>query len=146
MRKLAIYTIIGFLTLSLTACSVVQATSSPEQKDLSVLDVGTNRFTLLAEFGQPVVSEENKEGNKVDLFKFTQGHHGAAKFGKGLFYGVLAVGTLGISEIVTSPLEGSIGKGAEMQIKVTYDDKDAVAAVNMLKDDRWIPIQNVKGQ
>ena len=128
----------------LSACSVVQATNSPVAKDLTVLNKGTDRYTVLAEFGQPVVSEKDSKGHQVDLFKFTQGQAGAAKVGKGMLYGVLAVGTLGLSEIVTSPMEGAIGAGADMQIKVTYDNKDAVLAVNMLKDDRWLPIQEFK--
>lgn len=58
-------------------------------------------------------------------------------------YGVLAVGTLGLSEVVTTPVEGAVGKGAEMQIKVIYDDANRVSAVNVLKDERWIPVQKI---
>lgn len=143
MNKLAIFAILGLLTIYLPACSVVQATNSPGAKDLSVLDKGTDRYTVLAELGQPVVSEKDDNGNKIDVFKFVQGQHGAAKVGKGLLYGVMAVGTLGLSEIITSPLEGAIGSGAEMQMKVTYDSNNAVSHVTMLKDGRWLSIQDV---
>ena len=143
MKKITLYAILIFMVVPLTACSVVQATRSPEPRDLSVLNVGTDRLSVLAELGKPLVSDENKAGEQVDLFKFIQGQHGVAKAGKGLIYGVLAVGTLGLSEIVTSPLEGAIGGGAEMQIKVTYDENDSVKKINILKDGRWVPVQNV---
>ena len=127
----------------LQACSVVQATNGPESKDLSVLKLSTSRDLVIAEFGKPVLTETNENGNKYDIFKFMQGQHGAAKAGKAAIYGILAVGTLGLSEIVTSPVEGATGNGAEMQIKVTYKDKK-VTEVTVLKDERWVPVQKIK--
>jgi len=56
---------------------------------------------------------------------------------------ILAVGTLGVSEIVTSPLEGAAGNGAQMQVQVNYDTADKVSMVNTLKDGRWIPVQEI---
>jgi hypothetical protein len=125
----------------LTACSVVQATSGPESKDLSVLNPGTERYLVLAELGQPVVTESDKEGRKYDIFQFRQGQHGAVKAGKAVLYGTAAVLTLGLSEVVASPLEGAAGKGAEMKTRILYDSNDRVDRVEILQDDRWFPIQ-----
>ncbi len=146
MRRFSALMIAGCVAVFLQACSVVQATNGPKAKDLSVLDTGTDRYSVLAELGQPVASETDKDGNKVDVFSFVQGQHGAVKAGKGILYGALAVGTLGISEIVTSPLEGAAGNGAEMQIQVSYDKADRVAGVNTLKDGRWLPVQGIDGE
>jgi len=146
MRKFATLIVVGFFAIYLQACSVVQATSGPSAKDLSVLDTGTNRFSVLAELGQPIASETDEDGNKVDVFSFRQGQHGAVKAGKGLVYGALAVGTLGVSEIVTSPLEGAAGNGAHMQVQVNYDSDNKVSTVNTLKDGRWIPVQTIAGK
>ena len=144
MRRFVRLIIIGCVAVYLQACSVVQATNSPSAKDLSVLDAGTNRYAVLAELGQPVASETDEDGNKVDVFSFVQGQHGAVKAGKGILYGALAVGTLGVSEIVTSPLEGAAGNGAEMQVQVNYDGDNKVSKVNTLKDGRWIPVQKIE--
>ncbi len=38
----------------LPACSVIQATSGPEMKDMSVLDRGTERYKVLAELDRPM--------------------------------------------------------------------------------------------
>jgi hypothetical protein len=132
-----------FSALAVQGCSVGKATSGPKAKDLRVLEQGTPRDRVLLELGQPVVSENDESGHKVDLFKFVQGQHGAARAGKGLLYGALAVGTLGLSEVVTNPIEGTAGDGKEMQVKVVYDDTSRVDVVTVLKDDRWIRVREV---
>ncbi len=135
--------ILALLLAGLTACSVVQATSGPESKNLSVLDLGTERYLVLAELGQPVVTENDVDGKKYDIFSFRQGQHGAVKAGKAVAYGAAAFMTLGLSEVITSPIEGAAGKGAEMKFQVVYDEKDRVETVNLLQDDRWVPVQKV---
>ncbi len=55
--------------LSMASCAVVKATNQPGAKDLSVLDKGTPRATVIAELGKPVLSEI-KHGQKVDVFNF----------------------------------------------------------------------------
>lgn len=132
-----------FAVLAVQGCSVGKATSGPKAKDLRVLEQGTTRDRVLLELGQPVVTENDESGRKVDLFKFIQGQHGAAKAGKGILYGALAVGTLGLSEVVTNPIEGTAGAGKEMQIKVVYDDSNRVDVVNVLKDERWIRVREI---
>lgn len=129
--------------LFLTGCSVVQATSGPESKDLTVLDPGTERYMVLSELGTPIATETDANGNKYDIFNFMQGQHGAVKAGKAVTYGAAAVLTLGLSEIITSPLEGAAGKGAKMKMQVVYDKEDKVKVVNVLQDDRWVPVQHI---
>lgn len=141
MRSRMLWVSIALIALS--GCSVSKAVHQPKAKDLSVLDVGTSRDNVLVELGQPVVSEKDANGNQTDFFKFIQGQHGAAKAGKGLLYGALAVTTLGLSEIVTNPVEGTAGAGKEMQVKVTYDLANKVEHVDVLKDERWIRVQKV---
>lgn len=139
MRNLIV---MGCLVL-LTGCSVVQATSGPENKDLSVLNRGTDRYLVLAELGQPVVSELGADGRAYDIFRFMQGQHGGVKFGKAALYGTAAVFTLGLSEVITSPLEGAAGKGAEIKSRVIYDANNQVDEVEVLQDDRWLPLQQL---
>lgn len=135
--------ILVFFISFVYGCSVVQATSGPATKDFSVLNKGTNRYRVIAELGKPVVSEVDEQDRKVDVFSFKQGTHGLVKTGKAIGYGVLAVGTLGLSELITSPIEGSINKGADMHLKVRYTKDELVDEVVVLKDDRWIPVQSL---
>ncbi len=141
MRGKLLWVSVAMVVLS--GCSISKAVHQPKAKDLSVLDVGTSRDHVLVELGQPVVSEKDANGIQTDFFKFIQGQHGAAKAGKGILYGALAVTTLGLSEIVTNPVEGTAGAGKEMQIKVTYDAQNKVELVDILKDERWFRVQKV---
>jgi len=135
--------LVSLAMVVLAGCSVGKAVQAPKAKDLSVLEAGTPRDRVLVELGQPVVSEKDANGNQTDFFKFIQGQHGAAKAGKGILYGALAITTLGLSEVVTNPVEGTAGAGKEMQLKVTYDAQNKVNVVEVLKDDRWIHVQKV---
>jgi len=127
----------------LAACSAKMATEGPESKDFSVLEKGTERYLVLAEFEQPILTETDKDGRKYDIFKFFQGQHGAVKAGKAITYGTATVFTLGLSEVILTPVEGSAGGGAEMKLRVIYDADDKVDEVEILQDDRWMPVQKV---
>jgi len=135
--------LVSLAMVVLAGCSISKAVQQPKAKDLSVLEVGTSRDRVLVELGQPVVSEKDANGNQTDFFKFIQGQSGTAKAGKGILYGALAVTTLGLSEVVVNPVEGTAGAGKEMQIKVTYDAQNKVNVVEVLKDERWIHVQKV---
>lgn len=110
---------------------------------LSVFTTGTHRDEVLAEMGQPTATETNDNGFKYDIFTFRQGQHGGVKAGKAVAYGFLAFASLGVSEIVTSPIEGA-NKGAEMKIKATYDESKQVSVVDVMHDGRWIPVQEIE--
>jgi hypothetical protein len=80
---------------------------------------------------------------KYDICKFMQGQHGGVKAGKAVLYGTAAVFTLGLSEVITSPLEGAAGQGAEMKTRVIYDANLQVDDVEVLQDNRWLPVQEI---
>jgi hypothetical protein len=134
---------VSLVLVVLAGCSISKAVHQPKAKDLSVLNAGTSRDLVLVELGQPVVTEKDANGHQTDFFKFIQGQNGAAKAGKGILYGALAVTTLGLSEVVTNPVEGTAGAGKEMQVKVIYDGQNKVELVELLKDERWIHVQKV---
>lgn len=143
MQTLTRIAVLGCVAFIIQGCSSFMATSGPASKDLSVLEPGTHRYAVLAELGQPIVSEKNDYGNKVDVFKFRQGTHGSIKAAKALGYGAAAFMTLGLSELIASPVEGSLNKGAEMQLKVGYNTDDLVNEIVVLRDGRWMPMQDL---
>jgi hypothetical protein len=136
-------TLLLLLVAVVASCSAVQATKGPESKDFSVLEKGTDRYKVLAEFEEPIITDTARDGRKYDLFKFYQGQHTAVKAGKAVTYGAAAVVTLGLSELVTTPVEGAMGSGAEIKLRVLYDSDDRVDEVEVLQDDRWLPVQDL---
>ena len=118
--------------ISFSGCAVVMAARQPDKKNLKILNVGAPRNSVLAEFGSPVGTETNSDGNKVDVFQFKQGFDTATKATRSLVHGVADVFTLGLWEVVGTPAEAIFG-GKDMAIKVTYDKDEKVKDIVYLK-------------
>lgn len=132
MKALIACVLLVACCISASGCSVVMAARQPDKKDLNRLAIGTPRDTVLAEFGKPVSSETDAQGNKVDVFQFKQGFDTPTKAVRSLVHGVADVFTLGLWEVVGTPAE-AIFSGKDMAIKVTYDESDKVKDVVYLK-------------
>lgn len=113
-----------------SGCSVYMAAKQPRERDLSVLSPGMPRGHVIAELGAPVWSGE-RAGEKVDVFSFTQGYSTAARSARALFHGVSDVFTLGLWEVISTPVEGAFS-GTEMKFEVIYDKNDQVKAAKNL--------------
>lgn len=121
----------GTALLTFPGCSVFMAAKQPKKKDLAVLNPGTQRPLLIAEFGAPIHTE-TKDGNKVDVFSFVQGYSTGAKTGRAVFHGAADVFTLGLWEVVGTPTE-AILDGQDMAVQVNYDAGDKVVSSVVLK-------------
>tara|TARA_Y100001934_G_scaffold269205_1_gene352349 strand:+ start:424 stop:837 length:414 start_codon:yes stop_codon:yes gene_type:complete len=134
MKKYLNHTLVALLTLTLTltsGCSVFMAAKQPGKKDVSVFKVGNPRALILAEFGLPLVTEE-KNGKKVEIFKFVQGYSAGTKAGRAVLHGTADVLTLGLWEVVGTPAEGTF-TGNDMAYQVTYDEDERISEVVLLK-------------
>ena len=115
----------------LSGCAVVKATNQPGKKDLSVLNKGTPRESVVAELGTPI-STEIKNGQKVDIFNFVQGYSKVTNTARAVGHGVADVMTLGLWEVIGTPVEG-IANGEVNQVEVKYNKQNRVAQVIPLK-------------
>lgn len=122
---------IGLMAVLLVGCSTVMAAKQPPKKDLKLLNPGTPRMLLVAEYGAPILTE-TKDGKKVDIYSFTQGYSKTAKVGRAFLHGVGDLLTLGAWEVVGTPTE-AIFSGQDMVVEVTYDAGDKVEKAVMLK-------------
>ncbi len=122
--------LIVLTTLCLGACSVHRAASQPSKKDLSVLKEGTERDLVIAEFGTPISTEMTDKGRK-EIYSFIQGYSKGAKAGRAFFHGAADVFTLGLWEVVGTPVEGSFN-GKKMTVRVFFDDEDRISAAEIL--------------
>ena len=117
--------------LNMSGCSVFMAAKQPEKKDTKMLAVGVPRAIILAELGAPISTTKN--GNEtIDIFSFKQGYGKAAKFGRAMFHGVADIATLGLWEIVGTPVESSFD-GNNTAYQITYDENGNVKTVVQLK-------------
>ena len=121
MRRLSI---LCLLLVFVTGCSVVMATQQHSRMDFSVLSEGVDRSRVIAELGSPLTTEV-KDGKRTDVFSVRQGYSTGAKVGRALFHGVADVFTLGLWEVVGTPVE-AIASGTIVKVGVNYDKNDKV--------------------
>lgn len=131
IAKLGLCTLLIVGTFNITGCSVFMAAKQPEKKDTKMLAVGVPRAVILAEFGAPVSTVKNGD-ETVDIFSFKQGYGKAAKFGRMMFHGVADVATLGLWEIIGTPVESGFD-GNNIAYQITYDQNDNVKTIVQLK-------------
>jgi len=110
------------LLLATSACSVYKASTQPGVKDLGVLHEGTPRAVVISELGVPTMSEQ-KDGKRVEYYNFKQGYHTGTKAARALFHGAADVFTLGLWEVVGTPIE-NMNDGTDMSIEIMYDGTD----------------------
>ena len=107
------------------------AANQPSQKDVSVLKAGSPRSAVIAELGAPVHAGD-RNGLKVDVYNFVQGYSGVEKGARAVLHGAADVLTLGIWEVVGTPIEGA-ANGTKVSVEVVYDKEDRVAKVTPIK-------------
>lgn len=120
MRKIYLLWFLSCVLLNLWAgCAVYMATNQPTKKNLAVLKPGTERDLVIAELGAPVNSESVQEGEK-EIYTFIQGYSKLAKASRALFHGTADVFTIGLWEVVGTPVEGALD-GKRISVRVIFD-------------------------
>ena len=136
MAKLGALVTALLLAIWGSGCSVYMAANQPGQKDLALLTKGQPRAKLIAEFGQPLHTEI-KDGVRKDIFQWQQGYHPGVRAGRAAGHAVASVATLGLWEVVGTPVEGYMN-GTQLSAEVTYDRDDVVAIITPLKGEQEI--------
>lgn len=107
-----------------SGCAMIRVVSRPAKKDLSVLILGTPRNQVIAGLGNPDYAlEENGKG--VDLYHFRKGLGGWAKFSRAIMHLGLDVLTVGLWEIIASPVENILANKT-VRLKIVYDSDNRV--------------------
>lgn len=127
MEKLKMFCVLALSLMFIVGCSVVMAAHQPTRKDFSVLSKGTDRSRVVAELGSPLTTEV-KDGKRTDVFSVRQGYSTGARAGRAIFHGVADVCTLGLWEVVGTPVE-AIASGTEVKVGVCYDKDDRVTEI-----------------
>ena len=127
MLRPACVSLIVLWSVLTTGCSVMMAARAPDKKDLSVLSLGVPRSQVIAELGTPVHQSKDDFGER-DVFSFKQGYSVPVKVGRATVHAVGDLLTLGLWEVVSTPLESSLD-GEGVQAEVRYDREQYVRRV-----------------
>lgn len=107
------------VAMAVSGCSVHMAATGPGKKDLDVLQPSTHRDVVRAELGAPLSTGRDDDGNDYDVFSFVQGSGPLVRTLKTVFYLTADIFTLGLWEVIGTPLEGA-SRGTKMSTTVTY--------------------------
>lgn len=113
----------------LTGCSVGMALSGDENPELSVIKVGATRGEVELQLGEPIETQTAESGGRIDTYEYEIGNEPSA--GRAVAHGVADVLTLGIWELVGTPIEAV--QGTTYHAKITYDEDDKVTHIDTEK-------------
>lgn len=109
----------------MTACSPVMAAKQDDYINVEAVKPGVHKRIVLSTFGSPMQNYTNAKGEKCDIFKFRQGYKKGTKVGRAILHGTADFLTLGLWEIVGTPVEAGLS-GDDVSYEVCYDANDIV--------------------
>lgn len=115
------------LFFSASGCSVGMAMSGQEPHDTSVVYPGSPRSVVIAKLGPPETSTKNGDGTYTDSYLIVKGN--APSTGRAVAHGALDVLTLGVWELVGTPMELGAGYERKSRLVIRYDANDKIADV-----------------
>lgn len=117
------------LALATSGCSVGMAMSGKKAPDLGQVKVGATRGEVELQMGPPTQSHIDELGRRIDVYDYEVGNEPSP--GRAVGHAVMDVLTLGIWEVVGTPVEGFTGE--EFRLSVTYNEQDRVERVSSQK-------------
>jgi hypothetical protein len=114
-------------------CSAFMAGKKQTKKDLSVLRIGGNRDDIVAVLGAPYQTQRFEDGQVKDTYKIVENAPSEGmKTVEVLGNGVLSIGTLGLWEIVGTPIQIATQQEATLFI-LYYGPDNKLKAYDALK-------------
>jgi hypothetical protein len=117
--------LLGLILVCLTGCSVGMAMSGKPDPNISTLSKGQSRDIVLLNLGQPSNTATTQTG-RVDVFHLERGNQQSV--GRAVGHAVMDVLTIGMWEVVGTPIEAFSGN--KFTVTVEYDQEDAVTKVS----------------
>ena len=114
-----------------TGCSVAM---SAKKSGVSIDELSQSRTRLgvLAHDGVEIVkTNKDKDGNIIYEDYLVQKPTGSTA--RAVMHGVLDVGTLGLWEVVGTPLEGHIGQKDKVGVRIYYNEDETVDRIEILQ-------------
>ncbi len=125
------YVMLVFMILTLQGCSVGMAMSGKEQKDTSILFPGSPRSVVIAKLGPPETSTKSEEETYIDSYLIVKGN--APSTGRAVAHGALDVVSLGLWELIGTPIEMGAGSEDVYRIIIYYDKSEKIKNVEKIK-------------
>ncbi len=107
-------------------CSVGMAMSGKKDPNLGAFHAGSSRGEVELQMGSPTKTVANADGTRTDIYEYEIGNEPSA--GRAVGHAVMDLLTLGIWEVIGTPVEAF--QGEKHELIVHYDRKDKVVGIN----------------
>ena len=114
------------LVLALAGCSVGMALSGKKEPDLGVIRIGSTRGEVELQLGSPIESVTRPDGLRSDVYEYEIGNEPSA--GRAAGHAVMDIFTLGLWEVIGTPIEAV--QGEEFRVTILYSPDDRVVSIN----------------
>ncbi len=128
--KLIMRIIIVFLVFIFSACGLSNVVNRGEYIDQKAIQPGTPRKECLARFGSPIDAKVDQSGLRTDIFRCPQGEPTSGKAIKGTGILIADVLTLGLTEIIFTPVTDS---KQFVTFEIFYDKDERVREVKFIQ-------------
>jgi hypothetical protein len=121
-------TLLGSLCIPMlfsTGCAVGMALSGERQPNLAAFSTGSTRGEVELQLGQSVQTTVREDGGRTDVYQYELGDEPSA--GRAIGHGVMDVATLGLWEVVGTPIEAV--QGDVRRVVIEYDTHDRVQKI-----------------
>lgn len=126
-KSFALMLAVGIVLTSSSGCSVFMAASGKREPNLSMIIIGAHRAEVELQLGSPRTTLANAGGQyRTDTYEYELDNEPSA--GRAVAHGVMDLLTLGLWEVVGTPVEAF--KGEKRQMVITYGPDDRVAGIN----------------
>jgi outer membrane protein assembly factor BamE (lipoprotein component of BamABCDE complex) len=111
--------------LCLYGCSVGMALSGKKEPNIGAIKVGSTRGEVEMHLGPPTTSTTFEDGTRIDIYEYELGNEPSP--GRAIGHGVMDVLTIGLWEVVGTPIEAV--QGEKRELTITYDGSDHVKSI-----------------
>ena len=127
LKRFALMLSVGIVLLSSSGCSVFMAAAGKREPNLGMITIGAHRAEVELQLGSPRATVAHEGGEyRTDTYEYELGNEPSA--GRAVVHGVMDLLTLGLWEVVGTPIEAF--KGEKRDMVITYDLDDLVVGIN----------------
>lgn len=126
-KRFALMLSVLIVMTSSSGCSVFMAASGKREPNLSMITIGSHRAEVELQLGSPRATVAHQGGQyRTDTYEYELDNKPSA--GRAVAHGVMDFLTLGLWELIGTPVEAF--KGEKREMVITYGSDDRVAAIN----------------
>ncbi len=131
-RKALAWIVMAAALPALSACSVGMAMSGEEDPNVDVIQSGNTRLDVERELGAPHSSRVLDDGGLEAIYQYELGNEPST--GRAVAWGALDVLTLGLWEVIGTPVEAT--QGDEYEVTIVYNADGIIQSITTVEFDK----------